>query len=154
MPFVAMTTGLPPPTATVLHPNPLATNVRPSPAIDQKRFEQKRVLLSAGGSSFSDDETRIADRRGYVQDIEVARGKIAQRVEIEHLPVRIKKRAFGVVAGRRRSDDHSGRVRSVSRHTGGGAGSASEGAQIGDTVTELRLNPAEPGDEKEYCRET
>ena len=47
---------------------------------------------------FANNEARIADARGCRQDLEVALGKIAPRVEIKNLAVRVKKRVLGVVA--------------------------------------------------------
>ena len=44
------------------------------------------------------------------QDLEVGQGKIAERVEIVHLPAHVKERMLGAVTERRRPDDHSGGV--------------------------------------------
>jgi hypothetical protein len=135
VPFVATTAGLPPPAAAYLDPNPLATIVGPLASIDSQRCKQKGVLLAVASDPLANNQARIADRLGHRQDVEVARGKIAKRVEIKHLAVRIKERVVGAVACCRGSDDHSGCVVTLLPSDAvGRARSSTEGSQIGDGI--------------------
>jgi hypothetical protein len=92
------------------------------------------VLLAIGRDSFANDEARIANRLCDRKDGEVARGKIAKRVEIKHLAVGVEERVLGVVARGRGSDDHSGLVVTLPGDAAGRAGSSTECSQIGDAV--------------------
>jgi hypothetical protein len=135
VPFVATTAGLPPPAAAYLDPNPLATIVGPLASIDSQRCKQKGMLLAVASDPLANNQARIADRLGHRQDVEVARGKIAKRVEIKHLAVRIKERVVGAVACCRGSDDHSGCVVTLLPSDAvGRARSSTEGSQIGDGI--------------------
>jgi hypothetical protein len=67
-------------------------------SIHWQRCKQKGVFLAVVRDPFANDEARIANARGCRQDLEVALGKIAPRVEIKHLAVRVKERVLGVVA--------------------------------------------------------
>lgn len=100
MPFVTATAGLPPPAAALLNPNPLTTIVGPIPSHHGHRREQKGVLLAVGRDSPADDQAGITDRGRDGQDLEAALGRIAKRVEIKHLAVRVKECVLGVVAYR------------------------------------------------------
>lgn len=134
VPSVTTTASLPPPAAAFLNPNPLTTNVRPLPSIHRNRREQEGVLLAVGSDSFANDEAGIADRLCDRKDGEVARGKIAKRVEIKHLAVGVEERVLGVVARCRGSDNHSGCVVTLSDDAVGRARSSTERSQICDAV--------------------
>jgi hypothetical protein len=103
-------------------------------SIDWQRCKQEGVLLAIGSDPLANDEAGIADRPGHRQDLEVALGKIAQRVEIKHLAVGVKERALGVVARGRGSDNHSGCVVTLPSDAVGRARSSTERSQIGDAV--------------------
>jgi hypothetical protein len=80
MPFIAMATGLEPPSTILLLPNPLATSVAPLPAIDRRRSQQESMLVSLGCDAFTNDEAAIIDRLGGSQNFEVAGREIAKIV--------------------------------------------------------------------------
>ena len=92
------------------------------------------MLLAIGSDPLANDEAGIANRPGHRQDLEVALGKIAQRVEIKHLAVGVKECALGVVTRGRGSDNHSGCVVSLSGDAVGRARSSTERSQIGNAV--------------------
>jgi hypothetical protein len=132
----------------------LTTIIRPGATIDWQRLKQKRVLLSVEGDPLANNETRVADRRGRRENLEVARRKITKRVEIKHLVVREKERALGVIARGRSSDNHSGGVVALPGDAIGGAGSSTECSQIGDGESYLCLRSGKRNEEKEYCCES
>ena len=112
------------------------------------------MLLAVGSDSFANDEAGIADRLCDRKDGEVAGGKIAKRVEIKHLAVGVEERVLGVVARCRGSDNHSGRVVTLSDDAVGRARSSTERSQIGDAVAELRFNAGERDEKEKYGGET
>ena len=61
VPFVTTATFFPPPTATVLNPDPLATLIVPLAARDSLRRQFERVLVTILGNSVADDDQRVAD---------------------------------------------------------------------------------------------
>lgn len=93
------------------------------------------MFLAVVRDPLANDEAGIADRSGHRQNFEVALGKIAQRVEIKHLAVRVKERALRVVTRGGGSDDHSGGVVTLPSDAVGRAGRPTERSQIGDAVT-------------------
>jgi hypothetical protein len=84
------------------------------------------MLAAVGCDSLADDHTRIVDCPGHRQDAEIARRKIAKRVEIKHLAVGVKEGMLGVVARRRGSDNHSGCVGPLRGDAVGRAGGSAE----------------------------
>lgn len=154
VPFVTTATFFPPPAFDFLNPNPLATIVRPLPALDRERREQEGMFVAVIGNSLADDKAGIADRGRRGQNLEIALGKIAQRIEIEHLVFGVEKRVRRVVVRSGRPDNHSERVAAATAGNAiGRAGISTERAQIGHTVTELRVSSAETEEKEEYCGE-
>jgi hypothetical protein len=94
-----MATSFPPPAAPLLHPNPLTTGIAPLPSIDLCRGQQESVLIAVDCNAFTNDEAAIVDGFGDSQHFEVARGKIAEQVEIVHLSIDIEECVFGLVGG-------------------------------------------------------
>ena len=68
------------------------------------------MVVAVGRDSFADDDAGIVNRSRDFQNAEVARGKIAKRVEIEHLAIRVKKGVLGVIGHGGRTDDHAGGI--------------------------------------------
>ena len=97
------------------------------------------MLFAVGRNSLAGDETGIVDCLREGQHFEIALGKVAQRVEIEHLTAVIKKRVLGVIAHGRTADDHSGVVRAAAGVTAGVTHVATECSQIGHTEIEVRV---------------
>jgi hypothetical protein len=144
MPFVTTAIRFPPPASALLDPNPLTTIVIPIPSRHGHRRKQKGVFVAVGRGSPTDDEAGITDRSRDGEDLEAALGKIAKRVEIEHLSVRVKERMLGVVARRGGSDNHSGCVSATTPgDTVGLACASSECPQIGDGEGRLGVNLAD-----------
>lgn len=98
MPFVTVTAALPPPSTVVLFPNPLATGVTPFAAVNRCRGEEEGMFVAVIGDAFANDQTAIVDALGQGQHFEFCRGKIAERVQIVHLPAGKEEGVFGVVA--------------------------------------------------------
>jgi hypothetical protein len=92
------------------------------------------VCLAAVGDPLADNDAGIADPRCRCQDIEISSAQIAKRVEVEHLAVRVKERARGVIACGGGSDDHSGCVMALPGNAHSCAGGSTESPQIGDAV--------------------
>ena len=107
---------LPRPTAVRCGPNPFVAGVRPLAAFsgdDTRSFlgrstngrlscstdgrEQESVPLASSHNSIANDEARIVDCFRSPKDLEAGRGKIRDRVEIDHLTVRVKERTDGAV---------------------------------------------------------
>jgi hypothetical protein len=99
MPLVTTAIRFPPPAAAFLDPDPLAADVRPIPAIDRRRRQQKGMFLPVQRHALADDEARIGDCFRHRQDLEVAQGKIAECVEIVHLALDEKEGVLRVVSG-------------------------------------------------------
>src|ERR1700736_3930784 len=99
VPSVATAIFFPPPAAALLNPNPLAALIVPLTSRYGQRRQHKRVLVAVVGDSVADDDARIAYCSRDRQNLEIALGKIAQRIEIEHLIADIKKGVFGIIAG-------------------------------------------------------
>jgi hypothetical protein len=59
--------------------------------------EQKSVPLASSHNSIANDEARVVDRFRNAKDLKAGRGKIRDRVEIDHLTVRVKERTDGAV---------------------------------------------------------
>jgi hypothetical protein len=112
------------------------------------------VAVTVGRDSLADNDAGIADRPRDLKDAEVARRKIAKRVEIEHLAFRVQERVLGVVAHGRRSNNHSGGVGTLPGDTVGRAIISTECSQIGDVEAELRLRSVETDEEEDYCGKT
>ena len=114
--------SLEPPAASGLDPYPVVVSVGPltnrSVGCDRRFLnghaffgcEKKSVLLAIGGNPFASDETCVVNGLGHGQDLEVARRKIADRVEIEHLAICKEERVNGTIRGSGESDDLSGTV--------------------------------------------
>lgn len=148
VPGITMAVCVPPPATAFLDPDPLATQVIPIPAVHRRWREKEGVFLSVVGRAFPDDVARIADRFRGAQDLEVAQGQIAERVEIVHLAIHVKKRVLGPVTRRRRSHDHSRRVPALAVDAVGYARCASERSQITKLVTQLRFRASESEEQK------
>src|SRR4051794_19835732 len=95
--------SLPPPAAADVDPDQLIVDIRPLTArflCDQDRSvldciaftrcEKKCVLLAAGGNSIAHDESGFVNRLCHGEDLEIGHGKIADRIQINHLSVREK----------------------------------------------------------------
>ena len=139
-PFVTTAIRLPAPAPVVLFPNPLTTFIIPLPAGNSDRRHLESVFVAILGDSVADDDAGIADRSRDRQDLEVALGKIAEHVEIVHFVTDIKERVFGIVAGGRRADDHSGGVLAVAGDVVGGGGVTAECSEIGNRECKLALS--------------
>ena len=153
MPRITMALRVPPPAAPFLDPDPFAALVSPVPAVHRRRRHQECVFLSIVRRAFPDDVARIADRFRRAQDLEIARGQIAERVEIVHLAVDVKERVLGPVTRRRSADDHARGIPSLAVDAVRDAGSSPEGAEIAERITQLRFRAIEPEQENER-RET
>ena len=114
---------LPPPPAAHVDPNPVVVDVSPltdrSSSLPDRSFpdgnafpgcKEEGVLTAVAGDSITDDEAQIVDGLRNCKDLEVAGGKIADRVEINHLTIREEERMHGTVWRSRESDDLSGCV--------------------------------------------
>jgi hypothetical protein len=53
--------------------------------------------LASSHNSIANDEARVVDRFRNSKDLEAGRGKIRDRVEIDHLTVRVKEGTDGAV---------------------------------------------------------
>jgi len=84
------------------------------------------VLITVIRDSFSNNHARIVDRLRHGENFEVALRKIAKRIQVKHLAIHEKKCMFGVVAGGRRADYHSGRIWTLPANAKGGAGRSAE----------------------------
>ena len=126
VPFETTTIFLPPPAPAFLNPNPLTTSVRPLPTLHRQRGEHECVLVTVGRDSFSNNHARIVDRLCQDENLEVALRKIAKRIQVKHLAIHEKKCMFGVVAGGRGADYHSGRIWTLPANAKGGAGRSAE----------------------------
>jgi hypothetical protein len=60
------------------------------------------------------------------ENLEAALRKIAKRIQVKHLAIHEKKCVFGVVAGARGADYHSGRIWTLPANAKGGAGRSAE----------------------------
>src|SRR5204863_9669213 len=78
------------------------------------------------------------------QNFELALGKITERVEIVHFVADIEKRVFGIIAGGRRTDDHSGSVLAVAGNVVRGGCVTAQRSEIGNGVSELALSSCKP----------
>ena len=112
------------------------------------------MFIAIAGSSVADDDAGIADRSRDLKNAEVARGKIAKSVEIEHLAIRVKEGVLGVVARGRRTDDHTSSVATLSGDAVGRAGISAKCSQVGDGEAELCLDASKTDEDKEYCGKT
>ena len=112
------------------------------------------MVVTVGRDSLSDDDAGIADRPRNFKDAEVACRKIAKRVEIEHLAVRVKEGVLGVVARGGGTDNHAGGVAALCGNAVGRARISAQGPQISDGVAELRLNSANTDEDEECCGKT
>ena len=101
VPLVGVGIVFPPPTASVLFPNPLATGIAPLPAIDRRRRQQEGMLIAIQSYTFANDQGAVVDRLCHGQHLEVAVSQVAKEVEIVHLPFGKEKRVLGVVTRRR-----------------------------------------------------
>jgi hypothetical protein len=81
-------------------------------------------------------------------------GKITERVEIVHFIADIKERMFGIVAGGRRADDHSGGILAVAGNVVRSGCVAAEGSEIGDSVSKLALSVCKPNQTNAYRKKT
>jgi len=118
------------------------------------RREQKGVTVTVGRNSLADDDAGIADRSRDFEDAEVARGKIAKRVQIEHLAIRVKEGVLGVVARGGGTDNHAGGVAALGGEAVGRAHISAKRPQIGDGVAELRLDASKTDEDEENCGKT
>jgi hypothetical protein len=105
------------------------------------------MFLPAIGNAIANDKAGIADRLCHRQDLEVGKGKIAERVEIVHLAAHPKEGMLGAVGQSRRANDHSVHIVPWAGNAVRGARRAAERPQIGDGVTQLRFGAR--ADEKE-----
>ena len=137
VPFVATAIRFPPPATALLHPNPLATRITPSSAADRSRGEHEGVLLAVQRDSVTDNDAAVINGFGEHQDLEIARGQVAERVQIEHLPLGEKKSVLGVFLGGGRADNHARGVEVLLPGYACGAGRSAERSQIGQGVGEF-----------------
>lgn len=112
------------------------------------------MLAAVGRDSLADDNAGIVDRPRDRKDTEVARGKIAKRVEIKHLAVGVKECVLGVVTRRRGPDNHSGCVGTLRGDAVGRASGSTECSQVGHAIAELRISSGEREEEEESCCQT
>src|SRR3954454_15061887 len=138
------TPSLPPPAAADVDPNQLIVDIGPLTArflCDQDRSildriaftrcEKKCVLLAARGNPIPHDEFGFVNRLCHGEDLEIGHGKIADRIEINHLSVREKEGVDRAVWYGGEANDLSGGV-GTERATLGTAQSAEIGhAPIG-----------------------
>lgn len=154
MPLVTATILFPPPSAAVLFPNPLATIVEPLSAGDTDRRHLERVFVAVLGDSVADNDARITDRSRNRQNFELGLGKITKRVQIVHLVTDIEEGVLGIVAGRGRTDDHSGGVLAVAGDVVRGGCVTAQRSEIGNGVGELALSLCKPNQKNERCSKT
>ena len=115
--------SFPPPAATGMDPNPVLVHIRPltdrsdlvcfGGLTNDNAFlwrEKKRMLLAVRGNSFAGDETGIVNGLGHSQNVEVARRKIADRVQVDHLAIAEKERVNGTVWRSGEANDLSGTI--------------------------------------------
>lgn len=120
---------VPPPTTTLFYPNPIIMNVGPIssdfPALprlfsyeDRCVFrdnafawrEQKCMLFPSRRVAIANDETRIVNRLGNSEDLDVTAGKIADAIKIDHLAIVKEEGVDRAIIGRGKSNDLTGRV--------------------------------------------
>jgi len=140
-PLVTAATGFPAPGASaVLLPNPLATIVEPLSAADLDRRHLERVFIAVLRESVANNDARITDRSRDRENLELALPKVAEIVQVVHLVLDVKERVLGIVARRRRTNDHSGGVLAVAGNVVGGGGITTERSEIGNGICELALS--------------
>ena len=140
MPFITAATFFPPPSPSVLFPNPLATIIGPLPAGDFDRRHLERVFVAVLRQSVANDHARIADRSRDREHFELALPKIAEVVQVVHLVLDEEERVLGIIARRRRTDDHPGVVLAVAGNVVRGGGVTTERSEIGNGICELALS--------------
>jgi len=126
VPFETTTILLPPPAPTVFNPNPLTTSVRPLTTLHRQRREHECVLVTVARDSLSNNHARIVDRLSHGENLEVALRKIAKGIQVKHLAIHEKKCMFGVVAGGRGADYHSGCIWTLPANAKGSADRSAE----------------------------
>lgn len=84
------------------------------------------MLAAVSRDSITDNDAGIVDRPRHRQDAEIARRKIAQRIEIKHLALGVKEGMLGVVACRGGSNNHSGCIGPLRGDAVGRAGGSTE----------------------------
>lgn len=109
------------------------------------------MFVAVVRDSFTDDQAGVADRFGDGQDAEIALSKIAERVEIEHLPIGVKESMVGVIAGRGGTDNHAGCIHALTGDAIGRAGGSTECSQIGNAEGGVGVS-ARASDEEEQHR--
>ena len=149
MPRITTALGVPPPTAAFLDPDPFAALVGPVPAVDRCRLQQERVFLPVISDSFADDVAGIRYRLRRGKDLEVGRGKIAERVEIVHLAVDEKEGMLGPITKRGGAYDHAGSILALAIHAVGGAHRPAKSPEVGNGVAQLCFRAREREKESE-----
>ena len=84
------------------------------------------MLAASGRDSLADDNAGIVDGSRHRQDAEIARRKIAERVEIKHLALGEKERVLRVVARGGRSDNHARGIGPLRGHAVSRAGGSAK----------------------------
>ena len=108
----------PPPTTVRVNPNPVLVNVGPltDRSFDRRNLrstndraflwrEQECVFVAVGGNTVAGDETKIINRFADAQNLKVAGGEIADRIEITHLAIAVEKRVHLTIGRGRESDN-------------------------------------------------
>lgn len=140
MPLITAATFFPPPSPSVLFPNPLATIIAPLSAGDLDRRHLERVFIAVLGKSVANDDARIADRSRDREHFELALSKVTEIVQIVHLVFDEEERVLGIIARRRRTDDHPGGILAAAGKAVGGGGVTSERSEIGNGIRKLALS--------------
>jgi hypothetical protein len=78
------------------------------------RRQEERVFITARRNSIAGNETGIVDRLANCEDLEAARGNVADRIEVNHLTIGEKEGANSAIWRGRESDDLAGSVRTES----------------------------------------
>jgi len=99
------------------------------------------MLVSVARDSFANNYARIIDGLCHGENLEIALRNIAKCIQVKHLPIYEEECVLGVVAGGRRTDDHSGGIWTLAANTEGGAGRSAQSSQICNGVDYLRLEP-------------
>jgi hypothetical protein len=107
---------------------------------DFDRRHLERVFIAVLGKSVANDDARIADRSRDREHFELALSKVTEIVQIVHLVFDEEERVLGIIARRRRTDDHSRGILAAAGKAVGGSGVTTERSEIGNGIRELALS--------------
>jgi hypothetical protein len=144
----------PPPAATFLDPDPLATLIVPLSAGDRLGRKFESVLVAVLGNSVADNYARITNGPRNSQHFEITLGKIAERVEVVHFVFDKKKSVLGIVGRSGGAHDHAGGVCAIAGDAVCGAGVAAKRSEIGNSEAQFGIDMTKTARQEGYEGET